>query len=120
MGIAKLPRVGVVIANHNNEAYVAEAIVSAARQTVRNIEVVVVDDASTDCSDKAIRETLAKTGDNTKIMLTGEYGLQLDNAKAAGVRLPDEVLQRIDKIHDPVIERDPAKTAESSPKKREV
>ncbi len=63
MGIAKLPRVGVVIANHNNAAYVAEAIVSASRQTVRNIEIVVVDDASTDCSDRVIRETLAKMDD---------------------------------------------------------
>lgn len=63
MGTAKLPRVGVVIANHNNEAYVAEAIVSAARQTVRNVEVVVVDDASTDCSDQVIRQTLAKMED---------------------------------------------------------
>jgi glycosyltransferase involved in cell wall biosynthesis len=63
MGIAKLPQVGVVIANHNNEAYVAEAIASAARQTVRNIEVVVVDDASTDCSDKVIQETLAQLAD---------------------------------------------------------
>lgn len=63
MVTAKLPRVGVVIANHNNEAYVAEAIVSAARQTMRNIEVVVVDDASTDRSDHVIRETLAKMDD---------------------------------------------------------
>ena len=29
------------------------------------------------------RETLAKTGDNTKVMLAGEYGLQLDNQRAA-------------------------------------
>ena len=43
-----------------------------------------------------------------------------DNVKAAGVRLPAEVLERIDKILDPVIERDPAKTAESSPKTREA
>jgi glycosyltransferase involved in cell wall biosynthesis len=63
MASAKLPRVGVVIANHNNAAYVGEAIVSASRQTVRNVEVVVVDDASTDCSDQIIRETLAKLDD---------------------------------------------------------
>jgi aryl-alcohol dehydrogenase-like predicted oxidoreductase len=43
-----------------------------------------------------------------------------DNAKAAGVRLPAEVLTRIDEILDPVIERDPAKTLESSPKTREA
>ncbi|SJZ42156.1 Glycosyl transferase family 2 [Enhydrobacter aerosaccus] len=63
MGTAKLPRVGVVIANHNNESYVADAIASAARQTVRNIEVIVVDDASTDGSDKIIRDTLARMSD---------------------------------------------------------
>ena len=43
-----------------------------------------------------------------------------DNAKAAGVQLPTEVLKRIDEILDPVIERDPAKTLESSPKTREA
>ena len=42
-----------------------------------------------------------------------------DNVKAVGVRLPAEVLERIDKILDPVIERDPAKTLENSPKGRE-
>ena len=33
-----------------------------------------------------------------------------DNAKASGVRLEPELLQRIDAILDPVVERDPAKT----------
>src|ERR671916_380512 len=43
-----------------------------------------------------------------------------DNAAAAGVELPEDLLKRIDKILDPVIERDPAKTEESSPKEREA
>jgi aryl-alcohol dehydrogenase-like predicted oxidoreductase len=43
-----------------------------------------------------------------------------DNAAAAGVELPDELMKRIDEILDPVIERDPAKTLESSPKEREA
>ena len=43
-----------------------------------------------------------------------------DNAKAAGIRLPAEVLTRIDEILDPVVERDPAKTQTSSPKTREA
>ena len=43
-----------------------------------------------------------------------------DNAKAAGGRLPTEVLTRIDEILDPVVERDPAKTQNSSPKTREA
>ncbi len=43
-----------------------------------------------------------------------------DNAKAAGVQIPANVLERIDKILDPVVERDPGKTEESSPKTREA
>jgi aryl-alcohol dehydrogenase-like predicted oxidoreductase len=43
-----------------------------------------------------------------------------DNAAAAGVKLPEDLLKRIDEILDPVIERDPAKTLESSPKEREA
>jgi aryl-alcohol dehydrogenase-like predicted oxidoreductase len=43
-----------------------------------------------------------------------------DNVTAAGVQLPVEVMKRIDKILDPVIESDPDKTSESSPKTREA
>ncbi|MEQ4548602.1 aldo/keto reductase, partial [Nocardioides kribbensis] len=40
-----------------------------------------------------------------------------DNVKAAGVRLEDEALRRIDEVLDPVVERDPAKT--QSPRTRD-
>jgi glycosyltransferase involved in cell wall biosynthesis len=59
----KLPPVGVVITSHNCEAYVAQAIESVARQTVRNLDVVVVDDASQDRTTDVIQETLAKLKD---------------------------------------------------------
>jgi aryl-alcohol dehydrogenase-like predicted oxidoreductase len=42
------------------------------------------------------------------------------NAKAAGVTIPAEVLTRIDDVLGPVVERDPAKTLDSSPKTREA
>ncbi len=42
-----------------------------------------------------------------------------DNVAAAGVTLPAELLSKIDEVLDPVIERDPARTLESSPKTRE-
>lgn len=58
-----VPEVGVVIANHNNAAYVKSAIESAAHQTVRGIQVVVVDDASTDGSDEVVRRCLADLDD---------------------------------------------------------
>ena len=57
------PTVGVVVANHNNSAFVGRAIESVARQTVRNLRVVVVDDASTDESDDAIRQCLSRLND---------------------------------------------------------
>lgn len=43
-----------------------------------------------------------------------------DNVAAAGVKLDADLLAKIDGILDPVIERDPAKTAESSPEAREA
>ncbi|MFD0481144.1 aldo/keto reductase family protein [Kineococcus sp. GCM10028916] len=43
-----------------------------------------------------------------------------DNAGAAGKTIPAEVLARIDAVLGDVVERDPAKTHESSPKQREV
>lgn len=58
-----VPAVGVVVTNCNNGRYVAAAIESVAAQTVRDIRVVVVDDASTDDSDAAIRAVLAKLDD---------------------------------------------------------
>ncbi len=43
-----------------------------------------------------------------------------DNAAAAGVTIPADALERIDAVLGDVVERDPAKTHESSPKQREV
>ena len=57
------PPVGVVIANRNNGAFVERTIESAARQSVRDLRVVVVDDASTDDSDEVIRRCLTRLDD---------------------------------------------------------
>jgi aryl-alcohol dehydrogenase-like predicted oxidoreductase len=43
-----------------------------------------------------------------------------DNAAASGVKLPEELLSKIDEILDSLVERDPSKTLESSPKTREA
>ena len=58
-----VPTVGVVVANHDNSAFVTRAIDSVARQTFRDIRVVVVDDASNDESDRIIREHLSQLAD---------------------------------------------------------
>lgn len=59
----KLPPVGVVITSYNCEAYIAQAIESVARQSVRNLDVVVVDDASQDRTVEVIEEALARLKD---------------------------------------------------------
>ena len=41
-----------------------------------------------------------------------------DNAAAAGVKLEEDLLTKIDEVLDPVIERDSAKTLDRSPKTR--
>ena len=43
-----------------------------------------------------------------------------DNAGAAGTAIPADALARIDEVLGEVVERDPARTLESSPKQREV
>lgn len=58
------PRVGVVITNYNNASYVEDAIGSAFRQTIHNLQVIVVDDHSTDNSNDIIRTSLAKLNDS--------------------------------------------------------
>jgi glycosyltransferase involved in cell wall biosynthesis len=60
----KLPQVGVIITTHNSAAYAAEAIASVSNQTVRNLDIVIVDDASTDSTPSVIREVLANKSDS--------------------------------------------------------
>ena len=43
-----------------------------------------------------------------------------ENVKATGLKIPAELLTQIDEVLGDVIERDPAKTSESSPKTRET
>ena len=43
-----------------------------------------------------------------------------DNAAASGAKLEDDLPTKIDEVLDPVVERDPARTLQSSPKTREA
>ena len=49
------PEVSVIIAAYNTEAYIAKAIESALEQTLENIEVIVVDDGSSDATVKVAK-----------------------------------------------------------------
>lgn len=54
-----LPLVSVICLSYNHERFVREAIESVLRQTYTNIQIIVVDDASTDGSVNEIRKVIA-------------------------------------------------------------
>jgi alpha-1,3-rhamnosyltransferase len=54
MSLDNLPLVSVLIPSYNHEKYVGEAILSVVNQTYKNIELIVIDDGSTDSSPKII------------------------------------------------------------------
>lgn len=64
------PRVSIVVNNHDYAAYLGEAIDSALAQTYDRVEVVVVDDGSTDDS----RRIIAGYGDRVKPVLKANGG----------------------------------------------
>ena len=63
MSDAKLPDISVVVTCFNCRDYIGDAIRSVARQTLRDFECVIVDDASTDDSAEVARRTLDELGD---------------------------------------------------------
>ena len=56
----KKPLVSVLLPSYNAEKYIAEAIESILNQTYRNIEFIIVDDASTDNTWKIIKSYAKK------------------------------------------------------------
>lgn len=54
------PKVSVIIPNYNNAVYLEKCLNSVARQTLRDIEIIAVDDGSTDDSLAIIRRFAAK------------------------------------------------------------
>lgn len=60
---AALPGISVVVTCYNCRDYIGDAIRSVARQTLRDFECVIVDDASTDDSAEVVQRTLAELAD---------------------------------------------------------
>jgi hypothetical protein len=78
------PRVSVVMAVHNGERFVAEAIESLRVQTFRDFELVVVDDGSTDATPRIV-EGLAS--DDDRIRLHSQANTGYPEALNVGWRL---------------------------------
>lgn len=60
---ARLPRISVVVTCYNCRDYIGDAIRSVARQTLRDFDCVIVDDASTDDSAVVVQGTLDELAD---------------------------------------------------------
>lgn len=76
-----MPRVSVIIPAYNAEAFVREAVDSALAQTHRDVEVIVVDDSSTDGTARC----LAAYEDRIRVHRQANTGVA--GARNAGVRL---------------------------------
>ncbi|WP_172402290.1 glycosyltransferase family 2 protein [Helicobacter sp. 13S00401-1] len=62
----KKPEVSLIVANYNNEAYIDECILSLKNQTFKDMEIIIVDDAS---SDKGVDKLKAYALEDNRIKL---------------------------------------------------
>lgn len=79
------PKVTVVMPVYNGEKYVGKAIESALNQTYKNIEIIVVNDGSTDNTDDAVKPYLDRVSFYKKENGGVSSALNLAISKASGV-----------------------------------
>jgi len=80
-----LPKISVVVTCYNCQDYIGDAIRSVARQTVRDFECVIVDDASKDGSVAAIQKTLDELNDPRFSLARLEKNVGQTGATRAGL-----------------------------------
>ena len=72
--LLRAPVVSLVVANHNGAAYLDDCLMSARRQTLARIEIIVVDDGSTDASVAIIRAHASRDARITLIQTSERSG----------------------------------------------
>lgn len=84
----QLPKVSVIIPAYNEEVSIEDAIESALNQTYRNIEVIVVDDGSTDRTSEIVSRYVEGSRDRVKLIRheenLGKFAALNTGAKNAG------------------------------------
>jgi glycosyltransferase involved in cell wall biosynthesis len=77
----KMPQISVIIPSHNRERYVVKAIDSVLNQTFRDYEIIVIDDGSTDGTQKALEVY------SNKISYIYQENSGVSSARNTGVKL---------------------------------
>lgn len=96
------PKVSVVIPVYNTEKYLEATLQSIRNQTCREIEIIVIDDGSTDCSAEIARRAADEDG---RIVLVSQPNRGLSLARNAGIeRITGEFVYFMDS--DDLLERD--------------
>lgn len=101
--------VSVIIPIYNVEKYVKEAIESIQKQTYKNIEIIIVDDGSTDNTYKIVEELakkdkrikLFKNEKNLKIVKTLNFALSMSNGEYIA-RMDGDDISALDRIEKKV------------------
>ena len=62
-----MPKISVIVPVYNTEKYIEKCLKSILNQTMNDIEIIVVNDGSTDNSEKIIKEI--EKNNNTKIQI---------------------------------------------------
>lgn len=102
------PLVSVIIPCYNQAEYLLESIESVSNQSYSNIECIVVNDGSTDCTSKTVHELIKKYSD-LKIILIEKQNAGLSEARNSGITIAAGKyilpLDADDKIHPDMIKK---------------
>ena len=79
-----MPKVSVIIPIYNVEAYLRECLDSVVNQTLRDIEIICVDDGSTDCSAKILAEY---ANDDRRIRVITQLNVGAGAARNTGLAI---------------------------------
>ena len=58
--MTNMPQISIIVTAYNIEKYIAESLSSITEQTIRDIEIIIVDDGSTDATPQIIRDFAAR------------------------------------------------------------